>query len=172
MIILFLTFDTEEEKEKFSEIYRDYAEFMLRVARRILQNSPDAEDVVQDVFLYIADNLEKIDLSDRQKTRSYLAIITEHKAIDHLRSMHPEISLDEQHLEQSWMADAKWEEGEDLSKALLKISPEHRKILLLHYFYGYSYREIADLLNETTFAVAGKARRAKQMLAESLTESE
>ena len=95
MIILFLTFDTEEEKEKFSEIYRDHAEFMIRVARRILQNSPDAEDVVQDVFLYIADNLEKIDLSDRQKTRSYLAIITEHKAIDLLRSRHPEVTLDE-----------------------------------------------------------------------------
>ena len=52
MIILFLTFDTEEEKEKFSVIYRDYAEYMLRVAQRILQNSPDAEDVVQDVSLY------------------------------------------------------------------------------------------------------------------------
>ena len=62
VIILFLTFDTEEEKEIFSVIYRDYAEYMLRAARRILQNSPDAEDVVQDVFLYIADNLEKIEL--------------------------------------------------------------------------------------------------------------
>ena len=172
MIILFLTFDTEEEKEKFSEIYRDHAEFMIRVARRILHNSPDVEDIIQDAFLYVADHLEKINQFDRQKTRSYLAIITEHKAIDHLRSMHPETPLDEQQLEQSLMAVAKWVEGEDLSKALLKISPEHRKILLLHYFYGYSYREIADLLNETTFAVAGKARRAKQMLAEILTESE
>ena len=172
MIVLLLTFDTDEEKNKFSVIYQDHVEFMLRVARRILHDSPDAEDVVQDVFLYIADNLEKIDLSDRQKTRSYLAIITEHKAIDHLRSMHPEISLDEQHLEHSLMADAKWEEGEDLSKALLKISPEHRKILLLHYLYGYSYREIAELLNETTFSVAGKARRARQKLAEILVGSE
>ena len=172
MIILFLTFDTEEEKEIFSVIYRDYAEYMLRAARRILQNSPDAEDVVQDVFLYIADNLEKIDLSDRQKTRSYLAIITEHKAIDHLRSMHPEISLDEQHLEHSLMANAKWEEGEDLSKAILELSPEYREVLLLHYHYGYSYREIAELLGGTTFAIASKARRAKQLLAEILTRSE
>ena len=113
MIILFLTFDTEEEKEKFSEIYRDHAEFMMRIARRILHNSPDAEDVVQDAFLYVADHLEKINQFDRQKTRSYLAIITEHKAIDHLRSRHPEVSLDEQQLEHSLMADTKWEQGED-----------------------------------------------------------
>ena len=172
MIILFLTFDTEEEKEKFCEIYRDHAEFMIRVARRILQNTLDAEDMVQDAFLYVADHLEKINQFDRQITRSYLAIITEHKAIDLLRSMHPGVSLDEQQLEHSLMAEAKWEEGEDLSKALLKISPEHRKILLLHYFYGYSYREIAELLNETTFSVAGKARRARQKLAEILVGSE
>ena len=172
MIILFLTFDTEEEKEKFSVIYRDYAEFMLRAARRILHDSPDTEDIVQDAFLYIADHLEKINLFDQQKTRSYLAIITEHKAIDYLRSRHSDISLDEQQLEHSLMAEAKWEEGEDLSKALLKISPEHRKILLLHYLYGYSYREIAELLNETTFSVAGKARRARQKLAEILVGSE
>ena len=70
------------------------------------------------------------------------------------------------------MADTKWEEGEDLAKALLELSPEYRKILLLHYLYGYSYREIAELLDQTTFAVASKARRAKQLLAEILTRSE
>ena len=171
MIILFLTFDTEEEKEKFSVIYRDYAEFMLRAARRILHDSPDTEDIVQDAFLYIADHLEKINLFDQQKTRSYLAIITEHKAIDLLRSKHPEVTLDEQQLEHSLMADAKWEEGEDLSKALLELSPEYRKILLLHYHYGYSYREIAELLDQTTFSIASKARRAKQLLSEILTRS-
>ena len=74
MIILFLTFDTEEEKEKFSEIYQDHAEFMMRVARRILQNSQDAEDVIQDAFLYVADHLEKINQFDRQKTRSYSGV--------------------------------------------------------------------------------------------------
>ena len=70
------------------------------------------------------------------------------------------------------MADTKWEEGEDLAKALLELSPEYRKILLLHYHYGYSYREIAELLDQTTFAVTSKARRAKQLLAEILTRSE
>ena len=130
VIILFLTFDTEEEKEKFCEIYRDHAEFMIRVARRILQNTLDAEDMVQDAFLYVADHLEKINQFDRQITRSYLAIITEHKAIDLLRSMHPGVSLDEQQLEHSLMADTKWEEGEDLAKALLELAPEYREPII------------------------------------------
>ena len=172
MIILFLTFDTEEEKEKFSEIYQDHTEFMIRVARRILHNSPDAEDVVQDAFLYVANHLEKINQFDRQKTRSYLAIITEHKAIDLLRSRHPEVPLDEQQLEHSLMTDTEWEEGDGLSKALLELPPEYRKVLLLHYYYGYSFREIAELLDQTTFAIASKARRAKQLLAEILTRLE
>ena len=65
-----------------------------------------------------------------KKTRSYLAIITEHKAIDLLRSMHPGVSLDEQQLEHSLMADTKWEEGEDLAKALLELSPEYREPII------------------------------------------
>ena len=59
-MIFLLTFDTEEEKQKFSTLYKEYAELMMRVARFYLPNSSDAEDIVQNAFLYIADRLEKI----------------------------------------------------------------------------------------------------------------
>ena len=169
-MILLLTFNTEEEKEKFSVIYKDYAEFMVRVARRILPVPADGEDVVQDAFLYIADNLEKINLSDRQKTRSYLALITEHKAIDHIRRSHPGLPLEER--ERELMSNVNWGEDETLSKALLDLPAEYREIILLRYYYGYSYHEISELNSQSYFSITGKARRAKQKLAQILTESE
>lgn len=173
MIILLLAFDTEEEKEKFSVIFQNHAEFMIKVAHGILHSIPDAEDVVQEVFLYIADNLEKINISDRQKTESYLALLTKHKAIDYIRRHKKEVPTDgPEDFEASLMANIAWEEGKYLSEALLALPDEHRTILELYYYHGYSYREIAELLDQTTFAVAGKARRAKQKLAQMLTETE
>lgn len=173
-MLFLLAFDKEEAKEKFSTLYREYAGFMLRVARRVLSNSADAEDVVQDAFLYIADNLEKIDLSDQQKTRSYLAIITEHKAIDHIRRQHPELPLEEQLQEQeeALMSFTSWEEGDALAKALLELSPEYREIILLRYWYGYSFSEIAKLFDQSYFSITSKANRAKQKLAQIIQRSE
>ena len=172
-MILLLTFDTEEEKEKFSVIYEEHAEFMLKIACHILQNTHDAEDAVADAFLYIADHLDKIDLSDRQKTKSYLAIITKHKAIDLIRRNKKEVPTDDlENFEASLMSNVEWGESERLSQALLALPEEYRTILELYYYHGYSYREIAELLDQTTFAIAGKARRAKQKLAQVLTKSE
>ena len=172
-MIFLLTFDTEEEKQKFSTLYKEYAEFMMRVARFYLPNSSDAEDIVQNAFLYIADRLEKNNISDRQKTRAYLALITKHKAIDHIRRTKREFPIDDfEKLENSLMANVRWGENEQLSRALLDLPDEYRSILELYYYHGYSYREIAVLLDQTVSAVSSKARRAKQRLAQIMNQTE
>ena len=123
-MLFLLIFDTEEEKEKFSILYQDYAEFMQRVARRFLLNSYDAEDAVQDAFLYVAGRLDKIDLSDKVRTKSYLALITKHKAIDLLRRTENEVVTAD--LNFPVLANTEWSRDEDLSKAILDLSPESR----------------------------------------------
>ena len=167
---MLLIFNTEEEKEKISVIFRDYADFMMRTARRILKNDQDAEDVVQEAFLYIADNLDKINTSDRQKTMSYLAITTEHKAIDLIRKRHADVSFEE--YESTLMSATTWTEDETLSAALLALPQEYRELLLLRFLYGYSTREIANLLHRSYAASAQMIHRAKQRLAQILSEQE
>ena len=167
---MLLIFNTEEEKEKISVIFRDYADFMMRTARRILKNDQDAEDAVQDAFIYIADNLDKINTSDRQKTMSYLAIITEHKAIDLIRKRHATVSFEE--YESTLMSATTWTEDEALSAALLALPQEYRELLLLRFLYGYSTREIANILHRSYAATAQMIHRAKQKLAQILSEQE
>lgn len=69
-MLLLLVFNTEQEKEEFRCLYEKYADHMLRVARHILSNGSDIEDVVHDAFLYVAKNLSKIDCSDHKKNKS------------------------------------------------------------------------------------------------------
>lgn len=74
------------EKDKFEQIYTLYRGLMFYVARRILPGEADAEDAVHQAFVSIIENLKKISEIRCPKTLSYVVIITEHKAIDILRS--------------------------------------------------------------------------------------
>lgn len=78
-MLFLLTFGTEEEKEKFSILYQDYAEFMQRVARRFLLNSYDAEDAVHDAFLYVAGRQEKTCRDHQGRRESWLNTLSVRK---------------------------------------------------------------------------------------------
>ena len=169
-MLLLLAFDTEQEKEKFRYLYDKYADHMLRVARHILSNGSDIEDIVHDAFLYVAKNLNKIDCSDHKKTKSFLTTITKNKAIDHLRRTAKEIPFADPDV--TLLADTSWESKETLAQALLKLSSESRDILLLHFYYGFSYHEIAKLLNLSYRSINGKVYRAKTKLANILAGKE
>lgn len=55
MLALYMSFiDDESQRRLFEEIYLNYRKQMLLVARSVLGNDTDAEDVVHDVFLKIA----------------------------------------------------------------------------------------------------------------------
>ena len=74
------------EKDKFEQIYTLYRGLMFYIARRILPGEADAEDAVHQAFVSIIENLKKNSEVRCPKTRSYVVIITERKAIDILRS--------------------------------------------------------------------------------------
>ena len=74
------------EKDKFEQIYTLYRGLMFYIARRILPGEADAEDAVHQAFVSIIENLKKFSEVRCPKTRSYVVIITERKAIDILRS--------------------------------------------------------------------------------------
>ena len=75
-----------DREDKLSQLYHIYRAPMLRLAFRILGNECDAEDAVHDAFESIARNLERLREPDGAKTRGYIMVVTERKAIDLLRA--------------------------------------------------------------------------------------
>ena len=63
-------------------LYLQYRTPMYRVALSVLRDSGLAEDAVQQAFLKIFQNFEKLDLSDCNKTRSFIVILVRNTAID------------------------------------------------------------------------------------------
>ena len=72
MLVYLAMIDSLQDKDKFAQIYTEYRDMMLRIARRFFSNEADAEDAVHQAFLKIIDRMDKIVQIDCHKTRSYV----------------------------------------------------------------------------------------------------
>ena len=85
MLIYLASIGTESEKSKFVQLYEAYQGLMFHTAFRLLRQPEDAEDAVHEAFLYLAKNISKISEPVSQKTKAYVVLIVESRAIDQLR---------------------------------------------------------------------------------------
>ena len=60
----------------------------------------------------------------------------------------------------------------DLVRSLGRLTPHQRAAITLHYYAGYSHREIARIIGSTTAAVGVHVHRAKQRLRQELEDSD
>lgn len=166
MLIYLQTLETPDEKAKFEALYRTYCGLMVAVAMKLLGNRADAEDAVHQAFLSILKNMDKISQVDCLKTKSYVVIITEHKALDLLRARKKALPRD---FEEEPIGVTIPPPGEDeLAAALAKLPARYREILLLHYHHGYSRKELAQMLELSYVAVQQLLWRAKDALRKQL----
>ncbi len=101
----------------------------------------------------IIDNLDKIENVDCPETKSYVVIISEHKAIDIIRSR--KHILGEELLETIHGVDIPLPGDNGLADAMSKLPARYREVLLLRFANGYSTREIAKMMGMTEGSRAG-----------------
>lgn len=160
--------DPAREKSKFLLVYQRYKDLMYYVAFQILHSREDAEEAVNDALWQVAQNIEKINEIDCPKTKRFVVIITERKAIDLYRKNQRRGVLP---LE-AWAADAAPDPDAALtvSAAIGRLPPDQREVILLRYADGYSVREIAQMLGYTVSKVEKQISRGKKRLEELLRE--
>ena len=148
---------------------------MFYVAFNLLGNEQDAEDAVHAAFLKVAENLQNLSEAICPKTKSYVVIVTENKAIDMLRQRnHHDIqSLDElpenfvfHHPTSDSLAAESLSADSALAKCILALPPRYREIILLKYYHGYNLHEIAKMLDITLVNAIKIDQRAKKKLKE------
>ena len=167
MLIYLQMLESEDDRVRFEQIYMTYSGLMFCAAKRILKSDANAEDAVHEAFLSIAKNLEKISDIHCPKTRAYIVIIVERKALDIIRKRkHEVLSYDD--------AAAGIEitpPGDNgLADAMAKLNPRYRQVLLLRYDNGYTAKEIAKMFGMTPAAVEKLLWRAKTALQKQLSE--
>ena len=166
MLIYLQMIETDEDQTRFVQIYEKYRGLMFSVAYRILGSNADAEDAVHRAFVSIIDNLNKIKVVDSVSTKSYLVILTEHKAIDMLRKNKRYISMDT--LGQLPGIELSPPGDSGLADAMAQLPAIYREVLLLRYYHGYTTKEIARMLHMTSETAQKTIWRAKQSLHQAL----
>jgi RNA polymerase sigma factor (sigma-70 family) len=138
------------------QIYRDLRPYAFAIAYRMLGSVSEAEDVVQDVFLRLAQ------AGDDQISshKALVATVTTRLAIDQLRSARAR----RENYTGPWLPEPLLEDGtqdvaataettDSLTMAFLVIletlTPPERAAFLLHDVFGYDYGEIAAMLDKT-----------------------
>ncbi len=156
---------------EFEERLAECGPLAYRVARGVLRNSADAEDVAQEALLRAYRRFER--LRDRTRFRAWLVRISFRLAIDRTRS-----SKRREVRETLWSQTAPRPSTEDLAvtsefqehldRALEEMPEKQRLVLLLAAMQGHSLDEVAEMLGLPVGTVKSRLFFARKQLAERL----
>jgi RNA polymerase sigma-70 factor (ECF subfamily) len=143
---------------------KKYGGLVWSLARKMLRNSDDAEDAVQEIFVDVWKNAGKFDESKASET-TFIAMIARRRLIDKIRystrRLSPD-SLDDVLLEPFTRADKTLEtsiEAEQAAEAMRSLRPEQQQVLRLSIVQGMSHQEISDATGMPLGTVKTHARR-------------
>lgn len=150
--------------EKAEAVFRRYADMIYRVALHNLDNTADADDILQEVCLIL---LTKKIPEDEEHLKSWLIRVTINKCRDLSRSFwrRNRKSIDD-------YEDIEAEKPPEIMAELQSLSESYRNIIYLYYYEEYTVSEIAQLLRMNVNTVKSGLRRARDQLKKLLTEAE
>ncbi len=151
------------QDQAFNYLYENYSGSLYSIILQVVQNPTYADDVLQDVFVNI---WRRIDSYDPTKGRlfTWLLNISRNAAIDLLRSKNYQNSQKNQEfgdsVSDSIQVTTTNTDSIGLTKFLAKLRPDHRTLLELAYFKGYTHEEISQLENIPLGTVKTRIRNA------------
>jgi RNA polymerase sigma-70 factor (ECF subfamily) len=158
------------DAEALREVYERYADDVYRIALRITGSSADAYDVAHDVFLGLPEAIHRFD--PERSFPSWLRGVAVRTTQMRLRSerRRREVVLPAGGLPVRSRRDPIVDRL-TLEKALGRLSPDLRSVVVLKELEGLSYQEIAELLGITRNTAAVRLHRARRLLREILRGS-
>ena len=158
-------------RREFEERLAECGPLAFRVARGVLRNAADAEDVAQEALLRAYRRFER--LRDRSRFRAWLVRITFRLALDRARSANRR-----EQRETQWARERPPDSTEDiaassefqahLDRAVAELSPKRRLVLLLAAMEEHPLDDVAQMLGLPIGTVKSRLFAAKKQLAEKL----
>jgi RNA polymerase sigma-70 factor (ECF subfamily) len=171
------------DRDACSCLFKRFAQTVRNVGRRIVRNNTEADDLVQEVFLYIHRKSALFDGS-KGSARSWIIQVAYTQALLRRRE------LKSRGFYQPGIAD-RWVEGEQASdkgahydhtveglfgrngwkKLLEDLTEDQRETFRLHFFQGYTFAEIAEELGQSFANVRNHHYRGLEKLRKYLVDN-
>lgn len=151
------------DKQALDEIYNEYYPILVLSINRRFGKLVCAEDIAQDVFVSLL-NAEKFEYIEAPS--AWLSKIATNKAIDKLKYRREEVPLPDNYPLPFNLDDLAI--AEDVKKSLSVLDKQSQEIVYLHFWEGYSHKEIAAAMNLSPANVRVKMSRAYRKLKKNL----
>ena len=155
---------------ELDDMYREHHAMVFRTAYRITGNAPDAEDVLQTVFLRMVRRNDSADAIERPE--NYLRRAAVHAALDLVRARRDGAAVDLERLPSG--GGSQPDDGdlrELLRQALSELPARSAEIFTLRFFEGLTNPEIAKALGISSITVAVTLHRTRRELQKKLRAS-
>ncbi len=159
----------QQSRDAFNYLYKQYAGVLYGIINKVVYDEQTAQDVLQEVFVKIWNNVSQYD-ANKGRIYTWMLNIARNAAIDKLRSkgeiMKGKIQTGEDvvnNLERG----LKTEQVTDtigLRKMVDGLRPEYQTIVDMAYFKGYTLDEISKTLEIPLGTVKTRMRSAIQQL--------
>ena len=135
-------------------VYERYSPLVYGLARRVTASTAHAEEITQEVFVYLWQNPDRFD-AERGTLRAFLGALTHRRSVDEVRR-NTRRNAREDRVGSDASNVTSFEIGDDLERSQLaervraavsSLPVEQREAVLLAYFGGCTFRQVAERLD-------------------------
>lgn len=155
------------DKRAFEKLVIRHKNNMIYFISRYTKNTQIAEDISQDVFVYLLINKNQYDF--RYSFKTYLYMIAKCRAINYLKKEKRVISIDG--YENIYIEDNDLEEeifkeetSQNVRKVLNQLKPDYQAVIYLTSFEGLKYKEVAKIMDKNINQIKVLINRAKKKM--------
>ena len=168
------------ELERFEAVVLPHLSAAYRLARYLMWNDSDADDVVQEAFLRALKYFGGFRGEGASQSRAWLLAIVRNMAHTWRRRLHTGSSTTEfdETVHSEAIADehpgsalSRRDLRETLAEVLDRLPPEFREVIVLRELEGLSYKEISEVADVPVGTVMSRLSRARKRLQEALSAS-
>lgn len=168
------------DHESFEVIIESYKKLVYHIVFRMIYNDADREDICQDVFIKVYQNLSTFQF--RSKFSTWISRIAYNTCLNHLAKRSPQLMDDIIKSETNWddmlksdISPLKIVEKRDqkyrLEKEIAKLPVRYRTLLSLYHLDGLTYQEIGDVMDLPEGTIKSYLFRARKYLKSLLQEN-
>ncbi len=160
-----------------AEAFRRHGGAVYGLARRVLNNAAEAEDVTQEVFLRLWNQPDRFDPS-RGTLRSFLLSQSHGRAVDAVRSLSSRRRREVHDAQLRASADYDMQHeiwdlalADQVARAMDDLPADERRVIELAYFEGHTYVDVAHLVGQPEGTVKSRIRNGMRRMRAVLLEA-
>ena len=139
----------ERDQSAYAYLYDNYSGALYGIIFNIVKDEDDAQDVLQEAFISIWKSIDSYDAAKGGSLFTWMLNISRNKAIDRYRQKNRIAENQSEYKNVHIQNDNAKSTTTNIDKIGInsfidKLKPDHKELIELHYFKGYTHQEITD----------------------------